>query len=853
MKRIAGYAKHPLAAVLIALLVLPYVLTTLGTTVSIATEVIIFALLGLGYNLLLGYTGLMSFGHSAYFGIGAYATGLAQLHLFRGTVIPLVVGTAFGTLVGAIVGSLVLRRRGVYFSLLTLAFAQMFFYLGYRWTEVTGGESGLTGVQRVPLSIGGVFTLDMSTSIAYYYFVAAVVLVGTLAMWRIVRSPFAGVLMAIRQNDERARSVGYNTGRYKLVAFIISACFTSLAGGLYILLLEFMYPEILHVTMSGEIMAMTVVGGFGSFYGPIIGAAFFVFLRDFLTSYTENWLIVFGAVFMAFILFSPQGIVGTVQRLWLALRPKPRDPSTPSPGSAAPLGGGSDDAASDAPAAHATTQMGGETLVCRGVTKRFGALVAVDGVDLVVRQGELHSIIGPNGAGKTTLFNCLTGLLQSDAGGITFEGRDISRLPPYGIAAHSVARSFQIISIFQQLTVFENVRIAAQAGSRHRFSLAGNPDRLADVNQTAREVLGLVGLVGLENTTAANLSHGDQRLLEMAIALATSPRLLMLDEPLAGLSPAERTRTARLIRNLAGEHTIVLIEHDIDRVLELSDRITVMHQGKVIAQGSPEEIQRNQAVQEAYLGHAQLEEVRLAARAPRAKGGDVLLSVDTVNAYYGKSHVLRDVSLQVREGEAVCLLGRNGVGKTTTLSTILGLVPPKSGQIRFKEKRIAGWPPYAIGRLGIGLVPQGRRIFPNLTVVDNLGLGRRADNHAFWNMDQVLTQFPKLAELKGRRGENLSGGELQMLAIARALMGNPHLLLLDEAMEGLAPAIVAEVAHMIQQVRGRTTILLVEQSAPLALALCDRAYVMSRGEIIYAGAATELAEDQALQNRLLGV
>jgi branched-chain amino acid transport system ATP-binding protein len=225
-----------------------------------------------------------------------------------------------------------------------------------------------------------------------------------------------------------------------------------------------------------------------------------------------------------------------------------------------------------------------------------------------------------------------------------------------------------------------------------------------------------------------------------------------------------------------------------------------------------------------------------------------------MNTYYGKSHVLRDVSLEVHEGEAVCLLGRNGVGKTTTLSSIMGLVPPRTGHIYFKGKDIAGWPPYAIGRLGIGLVPQGRRIFPNLTVDDNLDIARRADRDgSFWNMNQVLAHFPKLAELKGRRGENLSGGELQMLAIARALMGNPHLLLLDEAMEGLAPVIVAEVARMIQQVRGKTTILLIEQSAPLALALCDRAYVMSRGEIIYAGAAAELAADQGLQNRLLGV
>jgi ABC-type branched-subunit amino acid transport system ATPase component/ABC-type branched-subunit amino acid transport system permease subunit len=831
-------ARHPLAWLYLWFLVLPLVMGAAGSTVSLATEIVVFTLVATAYNLLMGYTGLVSFGHSAFFGLGGYAAGLVQIHLAKGMLLPLLAGVLVATTAGAVIGFLLMRKRGVYFSLLTLAFTQMFFYVVYGATTVTGGENGLGGIERLPVGVGAV-RLDLGDKRVYYYAASVVAGLAIWLLWRVVHSPFGRVLQAIRENEQRARFVGYDVRRYKLTAFVISCAASGLAGALYTFLLNFAYPESLHVTMAGEIAAMTLVGGMRSFIGPAVGAAVFVFMRDTLSSSTENWLVYFGVIFIAFVMFSPNGIVGVWHRLrGPSRRPAAMAPTTPSA----------------VPAVVETTPprrpSDAETLLdVRGLTKFFGGLAAVDHASLSVRRGELRSLIGPNGAGKTTLFNVLTGLLPTDGGEVRFAGAPITRLAAHAIVARGISRSFQIISVFQALSVFENVRIAVQAKHPSRFALLADGERFADLNAEASRLLHAVGLADQALTPASNLSHGDQRLLEIAIALGTRPELLLLDEPLAGLAAHERARVADLIRALRRSVTIVLIDHDMDQVLALSDRITVLHQGRVIAEGGVDEIQRNAEVQTAYLGH-----LKVAAREPDASvraTAEPLLRVTGVDAFYGKSHVLHAVALDVYRGEVVALLGRNGAGKTTTLAAITGVVSPRTGEVLYRGAKIGGQPPEAIARLGIGLVPQGRRIFPNLTVLENLEIARRGDRG--WTLHRVFTTFPKLAPLRGAKGATLSGGELQMLAIARALMGSVELLLLDEPFEGLAPAIVEVVWNVLRDIRGETTILLVEQNADLALALSDRAYVINNGAIAWSGEAHAFHADEPLRRGLLGV
>ncbi len=834
---IARAARHPLVWLYAWFLVIPFVMTAVKSTVSLGTEIVVFTLLAIAYNLLMGYTGLVSFGHSAFFGLGGYAAGLVQIHLVKGMVVPLLAGVAVATLAGAVIGFLLMRKRGVYFSLLTLAFTQMFFYVVYGATGVTGGENGLGGIERFPLG-AGVLRVDLGDKRIYYYATAVVAAAAIWVLWRVVHSPFGRVLQGIRENEQRASFVGYDVRRYKLAAFVVSCAFAGLAGALYTFLLNFAYPESLHVTMAGEIAAMTLVGGMRSFVGPAVGAAVFVFMRDTLSSWTENWLVYFGVIFIAFVMFSPNGIVGVVQRL----RGLRRGATAPTPVALA---------ATPAPAAPApvTRDDGRPLLEVDGVTKYFGGLAAVDGASFGVKRGELRSVIGPNGAGKTTLFNVVTGLLAPDGGEARFEDAVITGLPPHRVVARGVSRSFQIISVFQSLSVFENVRLAVQAKHPRRFAMLTDSTRLTDAAAEAARLLQAVGLAEHAGTLAANLSHGDQRLLEIAIALATRPKLLLLDEPLAGLSASDRVRVAALIRALHGSVTIVLIDHDIDQVLALSDRITVLHQGRVIAEGAPAEIQKNAEVQTAYLGHLKVAAIAGAGLA-RAEGAP-LLGVVSVDAFYGKSHVLHDVSLDVFPGEVVALLGRNGAGKTTTLAAITGVVPPRRGRITYRGRDITGGAPEAIARQGVGLVPQGRRIFPNLSVLENLTIARRG--HGGWTLERVFETFPRLHQLRHASGGTLSGGELQLLAIARALMGNVELLLLDEPFEGLAPTIVETVWNVLHALKGETTLLLVEQNADLALALAGRAYVINNGSIAWSGDATTLRAQDDLRRRLLGV
>jgi ABC-type branched-subunit amino acid transport system ATPase component/ABC-type branched-subunit amino acid transport system permease subunit len=829
-----------------ALSVLPFLMPALGLTTALATELALFAMAGLGFNLLLGYTGLVSFGHGAFFGLAAYSAALLQIHVTNGgVVIPVLFGTLVAALCGLVIGFLILRRRGVYFSLLTLAFTAMIFYIVFRWTSFTGGENGLGGIKRGPL-----LGVDLDNQNIFYVAVSIIVLLVAGLMWRIVNSPFGRVLIAIRENEQRARFAGFPIQRYKLLGFIVSAAAVGLAGTLFALLKYFISADLVHVTFSGEILAMTVIGGRRHFLGPALGASFFILFRELLTGHTASWQLWFGLLFMGFVLFSPDGLMGLGERMLAPFRKRQEEAAAmaarvrPNPAAEIP------DFLRDPAAVRS-----GTAIEAREISKRFGGFVAVDRVSLDLPPRGIHALIGPNGAGKTTFFNVLTGLFPPDGGAILYAGRNVAGLPADALAAFGLARSFQITNIFQAISVGENLRLAVQARDNGRFSLLKRATSLAEVNAQTDALIQFLGLKGLEEMRASSLSYGGQRLLEIGLALAVRPRVLMLDEPLVGLASAERERIVELIKRLSKHMTVLVIEHDIDRVFAFAEDITVMHNGAILAAGKPAEVRAHPQVQSVYLGTGRRVS---AARAPSntTAAAEALLKLDAVNAFYGASHILHDVTLELRAGELVALLGRNGAGKSSTVKAIMGLNPPRTGRVRYLGRDIAGAPPEDIARAGIGFVPQGRRLFPALTVAQNMEMGRlkrTGGEGVRWSEERVFALFPRLAQRLNAKADTLSGGEQQMVAIARALVGNTRVLLMDEPFEGLSPAMADEVFCAIDAVRRDISILLIEHDLDLALALADRVYVLDRGRITYEGPAAPLHADLNLRRKILWI
>ncbi len=824
--------RHPVLWVAVVLSALSVLWLALGAPVSLVTQIAIYTLYGAGVNLLVGYTGLVPFGASVFFGCASYAMAFFLLGGVGNEFAALALSILFSILLGLAIGAVILRRKGLYFSLLTLAFSQIAFEVAFKWTSVTGGENGIQGVARAN------FTSDTS----FHVFVVMTVILAIWLLWRLAHSPFGRVLQAVRDNEQRAGSLGYNVYLIRLGAFTLMAVVVGYAGALLTLLLQGVYADNLSWQHAGDSLLMTVLGGVHHFLGPLWGAIAFIILENRLSALTENWWLIFAPVLMLFALLSPEGIQGLAQRMigrerWtLTNNTIPARPQAIKPYESAAL----------------AIDRAKPILETRKLSKNFGSLVTAKEIDLQVHPFVLHSIIGPNGAGKTTFYNMLTGVLPVSGGQIVFEGKDITSLPIHARARLGISRSFQILSIFPNLTVFENVRVAVQAQRHGVGGLFFDAHDMAGINDRSWSILDAVGLADRAADACVNLPHGAKRLLEIAVTLAIDSKLLLLDEPLAGLAEADRVVVAALIKRLAEKHAVLLIEHDIDRVLAISDRISVLHQGRIIADGKPAEVAANPDVIAAYLGAAKGSErptpqavERLAHASSR-----LLLDARGMAAGYSGSTVLSGVNLTVHAGEAVALLGRNGVGKTTMLRALTGSLPLNAGAVTFNGVALDGLRPYQINRLGISLVPEGRRLFPNLTVMENLQLAARPGGIS---IAEVFELFPRLQTRQKARAENLSGGERQMVAIARALVVPSKLILLDEPFEGLAPAVVNEVMEALVKLRGKVAMIVVEHHAETVLTIVDRAYVLVNGAVAFEGEAGRLGEDHALQARLLGV
>jgi ABC-type branched-subunit amino acid transport system ATPase component/ABC-type branched-subunit amino acid transport system permease subunit len=827
----------------LALVALPFALRALGLSLNTGINVVALSIAAMGLNLCIGYTGLVSFGHSTWFGLGAYAAGLIQLHVFPGEIwLPLLLAAIVMALSAAIIGAVILRRRGVYFSLLTLALAALIYTTAFRWSDVTGGEDGLGGLKRGSI---GAFPLD--DPLTYYVTVALIGLCVLYVLLRLVRSPFGHALVAIRENQQRATFQGYPVERYKLAVFVISAVVTGLAGGLVAFQNYLVSAEAVSVPFAGELLAMVVIGGMRSMLGPALGALFFILFRELFSIWTPNWLLWFGLTFVAFVMFSPDGLVGIWTTIARRFRPLLKEDAAMSKRKiyeGLPL-----------PAFLTPEGLQGTVLEVRGVSKHFGGIRAVSGASLQIRAGQIHALIGPNGAGKTTLFNLVSGLYPTDSGTIRLNGREIQGASSDLICHRGLARSFQITNLFRGLSIYENMRLSLQARHPARFNIWRDIDSYADIHTETAELVKFLGLEGIEDIRGGDLSYGGQRLVDLGIALGSKPQVLLLDEPLAGLAAAERERVSKLVKNVAVNIPVLIVEHDIDRVLGFSQTVTVMNQGEVLMSDTPEAVRADRRVQEIYTGKG-IPDVVHPRCEQTAQQAAPLLRFERVNTFYGKSHILNDATLDVRQSEIIALLGRNGAGKSTLLKTLAGLVPAASGNIEFEGKDIARLPAPDIARAGVGYVPQGRGLFAGLTVRENLSLGRLArktdgSHGVVWSEEQIFDYFPRLKERMNVAADYLSGGEQQMVAVARAMSGNVKLLLLDEPFEGLAPAVTLELFKVFDLLRQHLSIVIVEHNLDLVLALADRVFALERGAVFHQGPASPLLTDLDYRKKIL--
>ncbi len=827
--------RHPALLVGLVLALLAAGVRFAGMPVDVVTQIAVYTLYGLGVNFLIGYLGLVPFGASLYFGVASYGVAIGMSHYGAGETVAFAGSLLTTTALALVSGFVILRRRGVYFSLLTLACSQLAFEIAYRWTDFTGGENGLQIASRPEFESAGGFAA----------LVIAVVVLACVLLWSIAHSSFGRRMQAVRDNERRASCLGVDVFQVKLRAFTIAGAAIGVAGGGMALLLRGAYANPLSWQQAGDAVLMVALGGVEHFLGALWGAIAFIVLENKLSAWSENWWLYFAPIIIVLAFVNPGGIHGLLRRLrGRSGRTLTRETVPPAPAAIEEY-----PPSSPEPSGPQTDE---PVLEVRGLSKRFGSIVTQNAIDLRVAERGVHSVIGPNGAGKTTLFNLLTGLLEPDAGSIRLRGRELVGVPAHRRTRLGLSRSFQIVSVFHSLSVFENLRLAVEAAGGRAVSMFRDPYRDPQGHARVWQLLAAVGLVERASRRCEDLSHGEKRLLDIAMSLAGDAPLLLLDEPLAGLSEGDRERVGGIIRRIARTRSVLLIEHDIDRVLALSGRITVLHMGRVIADGAPSEVAVDPAVREAYLGArvpGQPAPARQARPAAAAQAREVL-RCRGLSAGYGGSLAIRDIDFELRAGEVVALLGRNGVGKTTLLKTWMGMLRHVHGQLELDGQDIGRKPSFLRRRLGIALVPEGRRLFPNLTVAENLRLAQRPGGARF---AEVCALFPKIGVLARARAENLSGGERQMVAIARALMAPNKVILLDEPFEGLAPVVVAEVKAAVRKLREFASVVIVEHNAEEALELADRAYVLVNGGVAFSGPARELEQDRGLQERLLGI
>jgi branched-chain amino acid transport system permease protein len=580
------------ALVVIALIAAPTVLP--GTYYTyLAIIVFIYGIVAIGLNILAGYAGQLSLGHAALMAVGAYTTALlskalAPVSFFAATGLHIWLGIVVGTVAAALFGALLaipaLRVRGPYLAMVTIAFGWVIFKILQEWSSVTGGDLGISGIPKPRIAS---LTLTMKQ---YYYVVLAMFIIALTAQYRLVTSHFGLRLRAMKYSEIGIASVGVNVYHVKVAVFTLSAAFAGMGGALFAHQQNYISPDNFQFFSSVFFLLAVLFGGAGTLLGPIIGAAVLTLLPEMLHHFDTYRLIVYGVLILITLYLLPNGIMGA-----LAGRVRKRLATLPA-------------GASAKVAPQWITKAGGAALEVRNISRSFGGLQALRNVSVQIAPGSVHALIGPNGAGKTTLINILTGLYQADSGEVAMDGTVLRLRSLSDAALVGIARTFQTIKLFGDLAVVDHVMVGFAGHSRVGIldALVGGSRRRSEGERhatNARQLIQFVGLHLFENAPASQLAYGHRRLVEIARALAVRPKVLLLDEPAAGLVAQEIEALADVIRRLRDRGvTILLVEHHMDLIVSVSDRITVLDYGEVIAEGSPAAIQKDPRVVTAYLG-----------------------------------------------------------------------------------------------------------------------------------------------------------------------------------------------------------------------------------------------------------
>jgi ABC-type branched-subunit amino acid transport system ATPase component/ABC-type branched-subunit amino acid transport system permease subunit len=795
-----------------------------------ANSVAITAATGLVYLsvvVITGYAGQISLGQFALAGLGALVAaklsanfGLPLLAVFVVTMISTVP-------LGLIVGLPAFRTRGMSLAIATLGLGFVIGDAILSNTAVTGG--GAVGVPvRSPELFG--YSIDaLIHSQRYAVFTFIVMIVAALAVSGLRRSFIGRRWLAVRVNERAAAAAGIRVVMTKASALIVSAVLAGAGGVLFAFGGPFVDFSAYTTDASIDAVVFTVIGGigyiFGAFNGSLIasGAVLTLIVYRYVGWQADVLGLIAGALVILNTIVAPSGAADHFRGLWSKLFQK-RQP---------------------APSFQLDVVPGrvqrdvSETLTVDDISISFGGINAVAGVSLKVSGGQIVGLIGPNGAGKTTLIDCISGFSPDYSGRILLGERPLDGMEPSARARLGLSRSFQGIEMFDDLTVYDNLRVAAESGRKSHSPTLRRPSKgRLSVASPCVDALSIFGLTPDLSRLPTELSYGRRRLVGVTRALANGPRFLLLDEPAAGLSEEERELLAELIKRLARDHGIgvLLVEHDVPLVLGVCDQVLALDHGQMLIGGPPEVVRRDPKVLESYLGQGETSAAAPATAQTAAEATDrpSELTVSSLISGYGQRAVVQDVSVDVRSGEIVVVSGANGAGKSTLLHTIAGRIPSMSGRIDLDGTVL---PASLEGRArhGVLLVPEERSIFRTLSVEENLRMSGR-------DVSESLRFFPELEPHLTRRAGLLSGGQQQMLSLARALGFRPKFLLIDELTLGLAPVAVARLLASVRTIASSESVgvILVEQHVRKALTIADRGYVLAGGRITIEGTVAYL-------------